>query len=245
MNNFAYDIAIGDLLLISIPVIIVMAIYIRWSLSIGTILYATARMVIQLVLVGYAFIVIFNQSNALISSSVIVMMLLFAGWIALRPIKKLRRELYLRALFALVLGGVPVLAIVIGGVVKLNPWYMPRYLIPLAGMIFANGMNSVSLCAERFYSEMNQGKTYLQARPTAYQTALLPITNSFFAVGLVSIPGMMTGQILAGVSPLLAVRYQIMVMCMIFGTCGISSAIFLYLVRNYTKEKEGKSCSIC
>ena len=105
-------------------------------------------------------------------------------------------------------------------------------MIPLAGMIFANGMNSVSLCAERFHSEINQGKTYFQARNIAYKTGLLPLINSFFAVGLVSIPGMMTGQILAGVSPLLAVRYQIMVMCMLLGSCGISSAIFLYLMKN-------------
>jgi putative ABC transport system permease protein len=57
-------------------------------------------------------------------------------------------------------------------------------------------------------------------------------TNSLFAVGLVSLPGMMTGQILSGVSPLIAVRYQIMVMCMIFGAAGIASAIFLVLVKS-------------
>jgi len=61
--------------------------------------------------------------------------------------------------------------------------------------------------------------------------SLIPITNSLFAVGLVSIPGMMTGQILSGASPLIAVRYQIMVMCMIYGASGVSSACFLTLVK--------------
>jgi len=232
MNNSAYYLSIPNLLLIFIPVVIVMAIYIKWSLGFKTLLYATGRMVVQLILVGYALIVIFRQSDVLVSSCVLVMMMLVASWIALRPIKQLRKQYYLKTLLSLVLGSIPVLALVIIVVVQLTPWHLPRYLIPLAGMIFANGMNSVSLCAERFHSEMNQGKTYFQARNIAYKTGLLPLINSFFAVGLVSIPGMMTGQILAGVSPLLAVRYQIMVMCMLLGSCGISSAIFLYLMKN-------------
>ena len=70
---------------------------------------------------------------------------------------------------------------------------------------------------------------FLEARKIALQAALIPIVNSLFAVGLVSIPGMMTGQILSGVSPLIAARYQIMVMCMIFGAAGISAACFLWL----------------
>jgi len=108
---------------------------------------------------------------------------------------------------------------------------LPRYLIPLAGMIFANCMNTVSLSAERFVAEVNNGKSYVQSRNTAYQAGLIPLMNSFFAVGLVSIPGMMTGQILSGISPLLAARYQIMVMCMLFGSCGIATAVFLTLIK--------------
>ncbi|MEP1779528.1 ABC transporter permease, partial [Reichenbachiella sp.] len=75
------------------------------------------------------------------------------------------------------------------------------------------------------------GVDYTEARNTALRAALIPITNSLFAVGLVSLPGMMTGQILSGVSPLIAVRYQIMVMCMAFGSAGISVALFLVLVK--------------
>ena len=76
---------------------------------------------------------------------------------------------------------------------------------------------------------MRRGDDYTTARDTAMQTALIPIINSLFAVGLVSLPGMMTGQILSGVSPLIAVRYQIMVMAMIFGASGIATAVFLLL----------------
>jgi putative ABC transport system permease protein len=68
-----------------------------------------------------------------------------------------------------------------------------------------------------------------KARDTAFQTAMIPVVNALFAVGLVSLPGMMTGQILSGVSPLIAARYQIVVMCMIFASAGMSTAIFLWL----------------
>ena len=117
------------------------------------------------------------------------------------------------------------------GVLNLYPWYLPEYFIPLAGMIFANAMNSVSLAADRLEAETKRNMEYNQARNIAFRSALIPITNSLFAVGLVSIPGMMTGQILSGVSPLIAARYQIMVMCMIYGAAGISSACFLTLAK--------------
>ncbi len=78
-------------------------------------------------------------------------------------------------------------------------------------------------------AELAQGSRYGAARNIALQAALIPITNSLLAVGLVALPGMMTGQILSGVSPLLAARYQIMVMCMVYGSAGISAACFLAL----------------
>jgi putative ABC transport system permease protein len=105
-------------------------------------------------------------------------------------------------------------------------------MIPLAGMIFASAMNSVSLAGERLEAELSRDVPYDEARKIALQTSLIPIINSLFAVGLVSLPGMMTGQILSGVSPIIAARYQIMVMCMIFGSAGISSALFLSLAKS-------------
>jgi len=227
----AYSIEWIHLSLIAVPLAVVIFLYIRWVSDAKTLMYATARMLGQLLLVGYVLKFLFESGNAWISSGVLGFMIAVAAWIALRPLPGKRKTLYLRTLLALVLGGVPVLMLVVLGVVRLSPWYMPRYLIPLAGMIFANGMNSISLCAERLCAELRYGSDFQKARAAAYRAGLLPLTNSFFAVGLVSIPGMMTGQILSGVSPLLAVRYQIMVMCMLMGGCGISSALFLYFVK--------------
>ena len=123
-------------------------------------------------------------------------------------------------------------------VLNLNPWFLPEYMIPLAGMIFASSMNGVSLAAERLHSEIDRGGTYFSSRGIALRTALIPITNSLFAVGLVSLPGMMTGQIISGVSPLIAVRYQIMVMCMLYSAVGISTALFLYLIKSQIKAEQ-------
>ena len=104
-------------------------------------------------------------------------------------------------------------------------------------MIFANAMNAVSISAERFESEISRDHSYLNARAASYKAALIPIVNALFAVGLVSLPGMMTGQILSGIDPLIAVRYQIMVMLMILGSAGISVAIYLILLKKDMAKK--------
>jgi putative ABC transport system permease protein len=106
-------------------------------------------------------------------------------------------------------------------------------MIPLAGMIFATAMTSISLAGERVQSELMQGKSYENASKVAFNTSMIPNINAMFAVGLVSLPGMMTGQILSGVSPFIAARYQIMVMCMLFAAAGISAFIFL----NFAKKQ--------
>ena len=113
-------------------------------------------------------------------------------------------------------------------VLQLDPWYEPQVLIPLAGMYFANTMTTISLTAERFYSELKNNQSIDQAKKSAFNTAMIPQINGLLAVGLVALPGMMTGQILSGVSPLVAVRYQIMIMSILLGTCGIGSALLLY-----------------
>jgi putative ABC transport system permease protein len=110
-------------------------------------------------------------------------------------------------------------------------------MIPIAGMIFSNAMNAISLAGERLYSELGHHEDYTRARNTAFQAAMIPVTNALLAVGLVSLPGMMTGQILAGTSPLIASRYQIIVMCMIFSSAGISTAMFLALLKHRAADR--------
>lgn len=232
-------IPLANLALAFIPVLVVVAVLQRWRLNSRTTCYAVGRMLAQLALVGYVLTYIFESERGLVVMGVLTMMLLVASWIALRPVGEKRTAWYLKALSAIALGGGLTLLLVTQGVLCLKPWFLPRVMIPLAGMIFANAMNSVSLAAERFEAETANGVAYDAARRAALSTSLLPIINTLFAVGLVSIPGMMTGQILAGEDPLVAARYQIMVMCMVFGSAGMSSACFLALLRPKAEESAG------
>ena len=236
MNDSIQIIPFAKLAIAFIPVLAVVGILYKWSLDYRNTLYAISRMIIQLLLIGYLLIYIFESDSAWIVMAVLAVMFFASSWIALRTIKTQRRMLYTKALCSIALGGGITLLLITQGVIDLHPWYLPRYLIPLAGMIFANALNSVSLAAERLGAEIERDVHYEQARSIALRAALIPITNSLFAVGLVSLPGMMTGQILSGISPLIAVRYQIMVMCMIFGSAGIASACFLILVKPHVHD---------
>jgi putative ABC transport system permease protein len=167
-------------------------------------------------------------------------MLVASSWIALGTVADKRQQLYRHAFIAILTVGGATLLLVTQAVLVIDPWYSPQAMIPIAGMIFANTMNSVSLAAERLNAELNRGVDYDEAKKIALQSSLIPVINALFAVGLVSLPGMMTGQILSGVSPLIAARYQIVVMCMIFGSAGIATAYFLVLVRPiFDKNKTG------
>ena len=131
----------------------------------------------------------------------------------------------------MLVGGGSTLVLITQGVLGLDPWYQPSFMIPLAGMIFSASMTNISLALERLDAEMKNGADFNAARDTAFRTSMIPVINSFFAVGLISLPGMMTGQILSGVSPLIAAEYQIVVMTMLFGASGISAATYLVLVK--------------
>jgi putative ABC transport system permease protein len=231
MNNTIQSIPLANLLIVFLPVLVVLGILFKWSLNAGNALYAMLRMLVQLLLVGYFLAYLFGSDSAWLVVLVLAIMVFASSWIALGSIKPLRRTLYKNALLSVLLGGGSVLIIVTQGVLQLHPWYLPQYLIPLAGMIFASSMNSVSLTAERLNAETERAVPYDTARNTALQAALIPVINSLFAVGIVSLPGMMTGQILSGISPLVAARYQIMVMCMLFSASGIAAVCFLMMVK--------------
>ena len=231
MNNSVNVIPLASLTLAFVPVGAVLLIIHAWSLGLRTATGAVLRMVSQLLVVGYLLTFIFSSQQALVSLAFMTVMLAVAGWIALRPLGDDRVKHYPHALISISVGALPVLLIATQGVLDLDRWYDIRVVIPLAGIVLANSMNTVSLAAERFSSERQRGAGYQEARHTAMSTALIPMTNSLLAVGLVSLPGMMTGQILSGVAPLIAVRYQILVMCMIFGSAGLATSCYLMLQR--------------
>ncbi len=230
MSGSVESIPIWNLAIGMLPAVLVLVIIHRWKLELRTAVGALVRMLVQLFAVGYVLVYIFQTDNPWLILVVLVVMLSAASWIALGPVRK-QPKLYTKAWLSIAGGGGFTLALITQGVLRLEPWFEPRFAIPLGGMIFANAMNAISISAERFYAETSRGAEYSAARQAAVRTALIPLTNSLFAVGIVSLPGMMTGQILSGVDPLVAATYQIMVMGMIFGSGGISAACFLMLLK--------------
>lgn len=198
--------------------------YIKYTEDKKTLFLALIRMVTQLLLIGYLLVFIFKSNSVTFILVILSIMLFFASLISLRPIKVKSLKLYLISFISILIGGGVILAIVLFGVLQVKVWYEPKVIIPLAGMIFANSMNAISLFAKSYEQSTNLSESF--------KTALIPTLNTFFAVGLVSLPGMMTGQILSGVDPLIAVRYQIMVMLMVLGASGVSIIIFYKLISN-------------
>lgn len=231
MTDSIQTIPLLNLSLAFIPVLITLVILFKWSLNSGNALYAVLRMLVQLLLIGYFLTYIFESDSAAIILVILLVMIFASSWIALGTVADKRLQLYKYAMLAIALAGGITLLLITQLVLVVDPWYLPQTMVPIAGMIFANSMISISLAAERLNAEIERNVPYDVARKIALQSSLIPVINTLFAVGLVSLPGMMTGQILSGVSPLIAVRYQIMVMCMIFGSAGIATAYFLVLVK--------------
>ena len=224
-------IPIANLALAFLPGLAVVAIMYRWGVGAGKGLYANARMLVQLVVIGYVLTYVFEADNPWVIVAVLVIMTVVSAWIAMRPLQASNVRLYLVFLAALGSTGFAVFWLVTQLVLEVERWFEPSLVVPIAGMIFANTMNTVSLTAERYEAELGHGVERTVARRTAFDAGLIPQINSLLAVGLVALPGMMTGQILAGVDPLVATRYQIVVMCMVFGAGGLGAAVYLMLQR--------------
>lgn len=196
----------------------------------GSLVVGAFRTVLQLVLVGYVLVYVFALDRWWAVLAVLLVMLAVAGREAVRRQDARPLRLYGITGAALLVGSGLTLWYVSAVVVRVEPWYNPRYVIPLFGMIVGNAMNAAALAAERLAGEMAgqsaEIEAYLALGATsaraarepvrrALRAALIPTVNSLMVVGVVALPGMMTGQILAGVSPLLAVRYQVVVMFML------------------------------
>lgn len=198
------------------------------------------RAVVQLLLVGYVLLYIFAVDHWYLVVGALLLMVAVATKAAVdRQVRSNRTLLGITGV-ALFAGSGLTLVYVGALVVHVEPWYDPRYLIPLFGMIVGNAMNAAALAADRLSGEMAARKAEIEAylalgasparacreaTQRALRASLIPTINGLMVVGIVALPGMMTGQILAGVSPLIAVRYQIVVMFMLAGSVAVAATI--------------------
>ena len=202
------------------------------------------RTFVQLFLVGYILEEIFSLNRWYMVVLILAIMVGAACQAAVGRLKQNDLRLYLMMSMSLAIGAGITIFVVTEIILQIQPWYHPRYLIPLAGMILGNAMNGATIGAERYRSELilrrgeveallslgfDSNKASATARRQAIVAALIPTLNSMMVVGVVSLPGMMTGQILAGTSPLIAVRYQIVVMIMISSAVTLSSFVMVHL----------------
>ncbi len=217
-------------------------------------LWGGVRAAVQLVAVGYVLTYVFATSRWYLVLAVLLLMLAAATKTVTDRQRGNRGTIALIAGSSMLLGAGLTLAYVNEIVLRVSPWYAPRFLIPLFGMIVGNAMNGAALAAERLESEMDSRRAEVEAylalgatpaqasaEPVrrALTAALIPAVNGLMIVGLVSLPGMMTGQILAGASPLTAVRYQIVVAFMLAGAVAVTSvAVVLWYRRSFFNDRE-------
>jgi len=214
---------------------------------------ATLRTYLQLIALGFVLTWIFSNHSAWIVLAVFLFMILMTAQILLKRVKHSPGNLYRSTLTAVFLSGVVVTFSVTGLIVQVEPWYEPRYVLTIGGMVLGNSMNGIALALERLFDDLNKrgaevnqalafGATPWEASLPSIRTALTagltPILNSMSAVGLVSIPGMMTGQLLAGADPVEAAKYQIVVMLMISAASALGSMCSVYLVYHRAFDRD-------
>jgi putative ABC transport system permease protein len=207
-------------------------------------LWASLRMVIQLFAVGSLLHLVFRVRSPLATLAILLVMGLCTLQVVGGRMERRMPRFYRVMATALLAGCGGATFVLCGLALDYSPWYDPRYLIPLAGMIIGNSMNGATLAAERLASGIRERREELEAAiclgatsrqaaepivRQAFRAALMPTINTMAAMGIVSLPGMMTGQILSGTDPIVAVRYQIAIMCAITGAVGISSYLILLL----------------
>lgn len=227
------DLALASLLMVMLALI-------SLSLRLGLekkILFFSLRMTAQLLFTGLILRYLFASASFLLVGLMSLVMLLAAGrevWA--RQKRKIKGFIgYLISTGAMFASSFTLAFFALVVVVGVEPWYTPQYAIPLLGMLLGNTMTGISLALDRLTDQLHEkrkeveqrlllGQTWKQAsvdiQRDAIRTGMIPIINSMAAAGLVSLPGMMTGQILGGTPPLDAVKYQILIMFLISGGTG-------------------------
>ncbi len=207
--------------------------------------WGAARTVAQLLAVGYVLLWIFEAGEVWWVALAFLVMLGAASVTASRRTSRPIPGLLGMAGVSLAIGAGATTLAVTALAVRADPWWDPRYFLPLAGMIIGNSMNAAALAAERLQSEItgrvDEIEEYLALGATprqaiadplrvAVRASLVPTINAMLTVGLVSLPGMMTGQMVAGADPQVAARYQIVVMFMLTSATTVSSLALVTLL---------------
>jgi len=250
VNLDTFDLALGALLVLG-NAALSLALKLRLA---GSFLIAALRMTAQLLLMGYILTTLFALASPFWTTLAALFMVAFAG----REVVA-RQDKGFPPLIAYGLGTTSMLMaaslvtlFALNTQIQPQPWYDPRYALPLLGMILGNCMTGVALGLQSLTRSVQDRRLAIEAQlclgaerhqamlpitRDVLRTALMPIINAMSATGLVALPGMMTGQILAGVPPMEAVKYQLLVMFLIAGgtALGVVTAVMggVYLLTDH------------
>lgn len=218
-------------------------------------LIAAARMVVQLSAMALVLVALFQHATLGLTALTCLIMILFAGYeISGRQSRPLTGHWgWSLSTSAVLLSGVAVSVLALTTQIKADPWWDPRYTLPLLGMVVGNTMNGISQSLNTLTTTAHAERRAIEARlamgeprwvafhhvlKAAIRSGLMGIINSMAASGLVFIPGMMAGQLLTGIPPADAARYQILVMFLIAGGTGLGTLIAIVLgARRLTDDR--------
>ncbi len=239
-------IEIGLMQLVIAYIFLVLLLFIVRRQGIGRekeILIASLRMTVQLVLVGYVLAFVLEANHFIYALLSLVIMEFFAiANIFSRLDSQVPPHLKRVIVFSMLAGTSFSILFFLLIVINLNPWYDARYFIPITGMVIGNSMTGITLGVDRLLDGIKskralvEGALMLGAQPDvavrtivndAFASAILPTINSMVGMGIVFLPGMMTGQIIAGVSPTTAISYQIAIMMAILGSVSLTSYLLV------------------
>jgi len=205
---------------------------------------AAIRTVVQLLLVGYILKYVFVVKSPWLIAAVVGVMVGFAGNAATGRSKYRYHGIRSHSIVTLVISGLLTTYIVTAAIIQVHPWYRPQYLIPLLGMILGNSLTGISIALDQLLGDLTSQRNLIEMElchgASAWEAAraplreairrgMIPTINSMLVVGIVSLPGMMTGQILAGSDPVDAVKYQIVVMFMLAAATAIGCMLIALL----------------
>jgi putative ABC transport system permease protein len=233
--------SVADLAIAATLVLLLALVSLRMHPDLGRqLVVAAIRTAIQLSLIGLVLKVLFENASLLWVTLMAGVMLLIAGReVMVRQERRFRGWWgYAVGTFSMFVSSFVVTIFALTVILGDDPWYTPQYAIPLLGMLLGNTMNGISIAMDRLTQTAWEQAKIIEARlmlgeradeaiadirRQAIRSGMIPIINAMAAAGVISLPGMMTGQILAGAPPLDAVKYQILIMFLIAAGTGLGT----------------------
>ncbi|MDB5988601.1 MAG: transporter permease [Herbaspirillum sp.] len=218
------------------------------------VLWAAFRMVVQLLLVGWLLRLVFAASSPWITIAVIALMITAAAReVAVRPARRLKGwQAFQLSTVVVSTTGIGTVLLALLTAIRPSPWYDPHYAIPLMGIVLGSILNSASLGLDVFFTGISGARASIEGRlalgatsrealmphiRNAIRSGLIPIVNQMSAAGIITLPGIMTGQLLAGMDPIDAVKYQILLMFLLTGGSALAACGAVYMAAAAISDK--------